>query len=279
MKISVIIPLFNKENVILKTIDSVLNQDYESFEVIVVDDGSTDSSSSKVLDVKSEKIHLVSKHNGGPASARNYGVNFSTGDWIVFLDADDFLEPYAIRHFAYLIENNPQYSFFCCNHYLYNGEQKFLYSSAYKRGVVHDNFLAWNSEVLMPRAGAAIFRKTLIKKYPFNESLRRYEDAESLFDIMRTTKCYRDPAPVMSYNISTLSASAPCKDISEDFIGHLSIEGKSLMEQYAIYMLYKQGLQLYPNDMKRLYGNGMFNRRKFWGIGMLVRILKAMKWA
>ena len=148
-----------------------------------------------------------------------------------------------------------------------------------EKDVVHDNFLAWNSKVLMPRAGAAIFRKTLIKKYPFNESLRRYEDAESLFDIMRTTKCYRDPAPVMSYNISTLSASAPCKDISEDFIGHLSIEGKSLMEQYAIYMLYKQGLQLYPNDMKRLYGNGMFNRRKFWGIGMLVRILKAMKWA
>lgn len=277
MKISVIIPLFNKETIIQKTINSVLSQDYENYEMIIVDDGSTDSSVSKVREIKSNKILLLSKSNGGPASARNYGVIHSTGDWIVFLDADDVFEPCALSHFASLIENHSEYSFFCCNHYLDNGKQKFLYSSSYKRGVVYDNFLAWNTNALMPRAGAAIFRKSLIMKNPFKENLRRYEDAESLFDIMRTTKCYRDSVPVMSYNVSTLSASAPRKDISEDFIGHLSIEGKGLMEQYALYMLYLQGLELYPNDMKKLYGDNMFNHKKFYWVGKLIHIFKKIK--
>lgn len=277
MRISVIIPLYNKEDIILETIESVLSQDYDDYEIIVVDDGSTDNSAYKVREIGSDKIHIISKPNGGPASARNYGVNHSTGDWIVFLDADDFFEPCALKHFGNLIDNHPNTSFFCCNHYLYDGKQKFLYSSVYKPGVVNNNFLAWNANVLMPRAGAALFRKTLIQKYPFKEGLRRYEDAESLFDIMRTTKCYRDPVPVMSYNVSTLSASAPRKDISEDFIGHLSMKNKGLMEQYALYKLYQQGLQLYPNDMNRLYGNHMFNHRKFFWIGILINILKIMK--
>ena len=270
MKISVVVPLYNKEKTIQKTLESVLSQDHKDFEIIVVDDESTDASVSKVMEFKSDKVFLLSKPNGGPASARNYGVVHSSGDWIVFLDADDTFESRALSHFANLIENHPEYSFFCCNHYLYDGKLKHLYSAAYKEGVVPNNFLAWNAKVLMPRAGAAIFWKPLILSNPFKENLRRYEDAESLFDIMRTTKCYRDPMPVMSYNISTIAASVPRKDISEDFIGHLQIKGKSLMEQYAIYRLYLEGLQLYPNDMDKLYGERMFNHRKYFLVPSLL---------
>ena len=277
MKISVVIPLFNKEEVILDALNSVLIQDYNDFEIIVVNDGSTDNSVGKIHEINSDKIFLFTKSNGGPASARNYGVKHSNGDWIIFLDADDFLEPCALSHFSHLIKTNPKYSFFCCNYYLYDGKQKFLYSSDYKKGAVCNNFLAWNAQTLMPRAGAAIFKKSLLLKFPLNESLRRYEDAESLFNIMRHVKCYRDPVPVMSYNVSTLAASAPRKDISEDFIGHLSIKGKSVMEQYAIYKLYLQGLQIYPSDMVRLYGNHMFNHILFKVIGIIVHMLKILK--
>lgn len=278
-KISIVIPLYNKENSILVTLDSILTQDYSDYEIVVVDDCSTDSSVSKVETLKSDKIHLVTKSNGGPASARNFGVAHSSGEWIVFLDADDTFEPGALKHFAQLISEHPKCSFFCCNHYLDNAGQKFLYSNDYKEGYVLNNFLAWNSNVLMPRAGTAIFRRDLILKFPFKENLRRYEDAESLFDIMRETKCYRDPKPVMSYNVSSLEASAPRKDISEDFIGHLSIKGKGWMEQYAIYMLYMQGLQIYPDDMQRLYGTQTFNHKKFYWLGKLIRRMKKMKLA
>ena len=58
------------------------------------------------------------------------------------------------------------------------------------------------------------------------------------------------------------------------FIGHLQIKGKSLMEQYAIYKLYLEGLQLYPNDMDKLYGERMFNHRKYFLVGLLIKILK-----
>lgn len=278
-KLSIIIPLYNKEASILNTLDSIISQDYTNYEVIVVDDGSTDSSVAKVNSRNSDYIHLISKQNGGPSSARNYGVVHSTGDWVIFLDADDTLEPGALKHFSDIITKHEECSFFCFNHYLYDGEQKFLYSDSYKEGYVWNNFLAWNANVLMPRSGAAVFSRELILRYPFKEYLRRYEDAESLFEIMRNTKCYRDPTPVMSYNISTLEASAPRKDIKEDFIGHLSLNGKGWMEQYAIYSLYIQGLKLYPEDMRKLYSEKDFNHQKFYWIGKVVRRLKKMRLA
>ena len=91
-KISVVIPLYNKQEAIESTIHSVLSQTVEPFEIIVVDDGSTDESVSKVCAIKSQKIRLIRKENGGVSSARNVGMSSANGDWIHFLDADDTLE-------------------------------------------------------------------------------------------------------------------------------------------------------------------------------------------
>lgn len=86
--VSVIIPAFNAEQFLPRTIESVLGQSLPLHEVIVVDDGSADQTA-KLARSFGSRVTCVSKQNGGPASARNYGIKAATGEWIAFVDADD----------------------------------------------------------------------------------------------------------------------------------------------------------------------------------------------
>jgi len=92
--ISVIIPIYNVEKYLNVCLDSILNQTYKKIEIILVDDGSTDSSLSICHEYKKadERIKIISKSNGGLSSARNAGLDVALGDYISFLDSDDWLE-------------------------------------------------------------------------------------------------------------------------------------------------------------------------------------------
>lgn len=87
--ISVVIPLYNKDKQIAKTLYSVLKQTYPNFEVIVVNDGSTDNSLSEVSKISDSRIRLICQENKGVSAARNRGIQEAKSDYIAFLDADD----------------------------------------------------------------------------------------------------------------------------------------------------------------------------------------------
>lgn len=89
MKFSVIIPLYNKEKYILNTLNSVFNQSYEDFEVIVVNDSSTDNSLNLVSTIKDKRLRVYTIPNGGVSVARNFGIKEANGEYIAFLDGDD----------------------------------------------------------------------------------------------------------------------------------------------------------------------------------------------
>lgn len=95
IKISIVMPVYNVEPYIRKCLDSVINQTYSNLEIICIDDGSTDNSG-KICDEyveKDRRIRVFHKHNGGVSSARNIGLNNLTGDYVGFVDPDDWIEP------------------------------------------------------------------------------------------------------------------------------------------------------------------------------------------
>lgn len=105
--ISVVIPLYNKQGSIGSTLDSVLTQSFRDFEIIVVDDGSSDKSVEIVRQYGDPRIKLVEKMNGGVSSARNEGIKSASSEYIAFLDGDDLWEPEFLEEISRLIEDFP----------------------------------------------------------------------------------------------------------------------------------------------------------------------------
>ncbi len=91
-KVSIIIPTYNYGKFICEAIDSILNQTFKDYEIIIVDDGSTDNTE-EIIKKYEDKINYFYKTNNGPASARNLGIQNATGDYICFLDSDDIFLP------------------------------------------------------------------------------------------------------------------------------------------------------------------------------------------
>lgn len=116
MRFSVIIPLYNKRAYIENTIKSVLNQSYDDFEIIVIDDGSTDGGHVLVSNFKEEKIRLLRQKNQGVSAARNNGITTANGDYVCFLDADDEWTPDFLKTINFLIEQYPEADIFCTSY-------------------------------------------------------------------------------------------------------------------------------------------------------------------
>ena len=94
-KVSIIVPVYNMEKYIKRCIESLINQTLDDIEIIIVNDGSRDNSKSIIkmyIEEYPQKIQYYEKENGGLSSARNYGMKFATGEYIAFLDSDDYVE-------------------------------------------------------------------------------------------------------------------------------------------------------------------------------------------
>jgi glycosyltransferase involved in cell wall biosynthesis len=103
---SIVIPTYNRASFIRKTVDSVLNQTYQNFEIIVVDDGSTDDTEEIIKEINSKKIRYIKIENSERGYARNQGTRIASGSYITFLDSDDILLP---QHFSNARESIASY--------------------------------------------------------------------------------------------------------------------------------------------------------------------------
>ena len=134
-KVSVIVPVYNVENYIEKCIDSLLGQTLEDIEIIIVNDGSTDNSKDKIMPYIENfpnKIKYLEKQNGGLSSARNYGMPSATGEYIAFLDSDDYVE-YDMYEKLYNKAKSEDFDVTVCNvNYIYDNYTKEVTSNLVK---------------------------------------------------------------------------------------------------------------------------------------------------
>jgi glycosyltransferase involved in cell wall biosynthesis len=160
---SIVIPLFNKEKTIQNTIKSVLNQSLKTFEIIILNDGSTDQSLEKVNNIIDSRIKIISTENRGVSQARNLGIEKAKFPYIAFLDADDYWENNHLETLNQLIKDFPNAGLFATKYkYHYDNNQQiipyFIDISNDFRGIVQDFFksssvyrIAWTSCVCVPK--------------------------------------------------------------------------------------------------------------------------------
>ncbi|WP_431136497.1 glycosyltransferase family 2 protein [Psychroserpens mesophilus] len=161
---SIIIPLYNKEKHIKDTLNGVWSQSFSDFEVIVVNDGSTDCSLKEVNTISDKRLHIFSIENQGVSHARNYGISKAKADLIVFLDADDTWHDHHLQDLKALYEEFPNCGMYCKayhkqdDHILIPSKFKNIPNDTPWKGIVDDYFesslinsIAWTSAVMVPK--------------------------------------------------------------------------------------------------------------------------------
>ena len=195
MKLSIIIPLYNNEDTLARCLESVLSQDIDHCEIIIVDDGSTDSSGAMADEwaKKHPQIRVLHKPNGGVSDARNHGLDHMKGQYVTFVDSDDTLAPGTLRKLMVMLEKHPEYDIleYSVLQHAGNDDECML---TLNDGVYH-HAIDWLSANGCSHCWVwnKIFKSQLFNSLRFPTHLRRFEDMWlinrllSLHPVMATT--------------------------------------------------------------------------------------------
>ena len=251
-EISVIIPLYNKEKIIERSVRSVLNQSFQDFELIIVNDGSTDNSWKIVRSIHDERIVLVEQENGGPSKARNTGVKKAKGNWIVFLDADDELLPNALSLMVEEVHNYPDADLIDFGGYIRNGNTLTLRNHPLE-GKVKNALKSFFYRQIAPGCGHSIFYTDCVRKYPYDERMRRYEDCDILLRMLPKANVYSSQSITEIHDMNYAEASNARKDIKEDFTGYLDMNKGGFWYKMCIFQIFLYERNNYSEQCRQLY--------------------------
>jgi len=236
MKISVVIPLYNKENSIKGTINSVISQSFENIEILVVDDGSKDASVSVVESISDDRIRLIKTKNNGVSSARNTGVKNATGEYIFFLDADDVISDNCFEELINLVKEYPQASIFTANFILKVPYRKdVVFCKRNDKGIVPNPFKELYKRRIFLRTGNMLIRYECFDTVGlFNEELSKYEDLEYVCRLIHHFMIAYTPRVVLQYDRKYSNLSNTHTDISKEFASIVDLTGKSIYEKLLL---------------------------------------------
>lgn len=192
--VSIIVPVYNTEEYVERCVDSLVNQTYSNIEVLLIDDGSTDFSYEKCSSYadRFDSVHVFQKENGGVSSARNYGLKRATGEYIFFVDSDDYLDIDCIRTLisvqketnADIVVTNP-IDVYEDGREVPNNRLKELKILTKNEAVY--SFL--NVYYYRPECWAKLYRRSIIESVEFDEKMRIAEDSKFFLDAINRSAC------------------------------------------------------------------------------------------
>jgi len=190
--VSIIVPCYNAAPFISATIQSVLQQSLGSFELICLNDGSTDSTEQEILRFSDPRIRYINKANTGVSDTRNVGFKLSAGKYILYLDADDILTEHFLQKRVDYLEQHPEIGF-CCSEVIKIDEAGNVISDT-KWGGAHSNILlevlSYNLKIITCPSNY-LFRKDLLLKHSikFDPALSSSADRFFLIELSNVAKC------------------------------------------------------------------------------------------
>ena len=194
IKFSIIMPTYNRAFCITNTIDSLISQTYQNYELIIVDDGSTDNTETLLKETysqyfdKGQFIYTTQSHSGA-SQARNIGINLAKNDWIAYLDTDNEMFSNHLKEFAYAISTHKNSIYYAQISHSKNGilGKKFNYKKLCKA-----NFID---------LGVFVHKKSLIEKYGnFDTNLKRPVDWDLILRFTKKEKPYFIKKILLNYN-------------------------------------------------------------------------------
>lgn len=212
MKFSVVIPTYNRADFIDKTINSILNQSYQKFEILVIDDGSTDNTEDIVKNIKDPRIFYYKKENAERGAARNYGAKKASGDFINFFDSDDLAYSNHLETAKKIIKTNENLNVFHLGYDIKdlkgNLERKSTTIDNINKQLVCGNLLSCNG---------VFIKKEIALENPFNETRALSASEDYLLwlqlasqykiahnNIVTTTVIEHDDRSVLNFSVNKL---------------------------------------------------------------------------
>lgn len=235
---STIIPVFNRSDLVVETLESVFNQEFSDQEIIVVDDGSTDGTL-QVLAKYSDHIKLLQQENKGPGEARNLGIYHAQGQYIVFLDSDDLWLPWALSTYREIVDKYNFPSFIAGNAvYFSNKLELSSLQPQFIKSECFADYYATSTEALPFLTSAVAVRRTVIQAVGgFTTQKINAEDNDLWLKLGIAEKFVYIHAPVvLGYRQHENSAVA---DITKTYQG-------------ACYIIKQEQEELYPGKQERL---------------------------
>lgn len=193
-KVAIIIPVYNAEEFLKYSVESVLNQTYSNLEIILVNDGSKDSSG-LLCDKYAEKdsrVKVIHKENGGLSSARNTGVEKATADWIIFLDSDDYYEKITVEYLVKLRDKfNVDMAATTVVEVRSYDVKDILQSVNLEEASVLNRETAleemFYGNIVGTHAGGKLYRKAIVENYPYPDGVL-YEDLAIAYEHINACK-------------------------------------------------------------------------------------------
>lgn len=200
--VSVIIPTYNRANLIERSARSVLNQTYKDLELIIVDDGSTDNTEQVVKAINDTRLVYVKQKNTGACAARNNGINLASGEYIAFHDSDDVWHSDKLEKQIKILKETEADLVFCSMYKIEDGKKVGLIGDRFPIGFFPASGLPFGISTQTLCAKSKVF-KTL----HFDEKMPRIQDFEILLRISKEFKMYYLEEPLVDYYMQSDSIS------------------------------------------------------------------------
>lgn len=215
---SVVIPLYNKELSILRTIQSVLEQTVQDFEIVVINDGSTDKSAELVKGIRDSRLRLINQENKGVSAARNRGIKEAKYEWIAFLDGDDIWKNNHLEEIKRMMEKLPEFKVYVTSFNYSDNRVCFKHSRQSRIFIVKNYFLESIRENIIWTSIVVINRECFNKVGTFKENLNRGEDLDLWARIAQKYTIIKSSEITATYRIEAENRSIESFDIRKSRI-------------------------------------------------------------
>jgi len=222
--ISVVIPLYNKQLSIKSTIQSVLNQTYRDFEIIIVDDGSTDDSAKVVENISDNRIRLISQPNQGVSAARNCGIKMANNQWIAFLDGDDLWKDNHLDEINKMMTVFPNEKVYVTS-FEYSDARKTFRHLRKKPIYKIENYFKQAAQESLMWTSIVLINKDCFKKVGcFNIKLNRGEDTDLWVRLARNYNIVKSSVITATYRVEAENRTTLSKDLESTYIYYINLD-------------------------------------------------------